>query len=912
VSNDEPRKARSRGPGSDRAAGVGRVGPVRLVAAIASGVLVFLAFPDWDLHPVLWLSLVPLLVAAEGLSAKQGFLLAWLAGFVTNAGGFHWMAGMLGEFGHLPMWISGCIACLQFAQQGLVFAIGVGVWRSLAVRNAPRTFSLWVSLWLGEAVMPMIFPWYFGNGVHLERWAVQIADLGGVHVVSALVFAVNVALADIVAGLALRRPPSLRFAIATIVAVGLTFGYSAIRIPQIEVEEAAAPKVKMGLVEGNIGIWEKEARYLGALEREQTLRHNLLLHQRMSAELEKQGVELIIWPESAYMPYGDASVRRTPDRFLAATSRGALLVSDGTHFSVLPPERIGLGASKPGPILSLASPRDDVRYLLHTPQDGGVEALLLDRNGARNVPLGDRAPAKVLATPAGDARGGLRPFFVLGDRGYASVVDPREPEPLRVSAPVDLDVRAAASNGLGETYAFGLRGAIARVTDSLVMREQSPALDIDFTAAAGDRYGSYVVAVGTAGTIVGRRGPGWGIERKPGTGPNLLGVHIEADGEMYAVGERGTLWKRSIEDRRHRWMPLTSGTAQDLLAVSGDDERRVLAVGRGGTALLSKDGGAFASFDTGTRDDLVALVGLPALPTDQIPRDAHLVQPSRAPVPPDAGVLQEVEADRGVLERDRSTPRRGFKAPLLFGAITYDGELPIRSSQCGRCFNSAVLIDGEGRIRGRADKVYLVPFGEYVPFGDRLPFLYDWIPEAGRYHPGEGATPIALPFGKFPEGCSICDRDALAGILVCYEDIIPSQVRRVAATGPNVFINMTNDAWFGPTAEPRLHRALAQMRAIEHRRWLVRSTNTGVSTFIDATGVLLQESDRTTAETLIADVPMLTSATLYGRLGDWPLVVLSVLAAWLFVRALRGPGSDTQRSGKGAPRARKARGAKGA
>jgi len=88
---------------------------------------------------------------------------------------------------------------------------------------------------------------------------------------------------------------------------------------------------------------------------------------------------------------------------------------------------------------------------------------------------------------------------------------------------------------------------------------------------------------------------------------------------------------------------------------------------------------------------------------------------------------------------------------------------------------------------------------------------------------------------------------------------------------------VTNDAWFGQTAEPYLHLALATFRPIEHRVALVRSTNTGVSVFVDAVGRIVQETRLTDAETLLWDVPMMQGGTLYSAVGD---VVAYAAVAW--------------------------------
>jgi apolipoprotein N-acyltransferase len=78
--------------------------------------------------------------------------------------------------------------------------------------------------------------------------------------------------------------------------------------------------------------------------------------------------------------------------------------------------------------------------------------------------------------------------------------------------------------------------------------------------------------------------------------------------------------------------------------------------------------------------------------------------------------------------------------------------------------------------------------------------------------------------------------------MICYEDILPGFGRKVAALHPHLLVNITNDAWFGDTAEPWEHLALSVFRAVESRTDLVRSVNTGVSAFVDANGRVMARS----------------------------------------------------------------------
>jgi hypothetical protein len=147
--------------------------------------------------------------------------------------------------------------------------------------------------------------------------------------------------------------------------------------------------------------------------------------------------------------------------------------------------------------------------------------------------------------------------------------------------------------------------------------------------------------------------------------------------------------------------------------------------------------------------------------------------------------------------------------------------------------------------------------------------------------------------------------------MICYEDIFPSFGRRVAKLGPNLLVNITNDAWFGNTSEPWEHMALSVFRAVELRLDLVRAVNTGVSTVITASGRVQAKTRavdpdegpaRPPPMTLLEDVAILPAATLYASLGEWfgGLCLLIVVALGVRARAQAGQPLQLQRIGEGA------------
>jgi len=145
-----------------------------------------------------------------------------------------------------------------------------------------------------------------------------------------------------------------------------------------------------------------------------------------------------------------------------------------------------------------------------------------------------------------------------------------------------------------------------------------------------------------------------------------------------------------------------------------------------------------------------------------------------------------------------------------------------------KLYNSAVLIDSSGELSDLYDKQYLVTFSEQIPlhgFLSKFKFLERQFERRHMSNFTPGTEAKTFKFGRYK-----------IGPMICFEDILPKLGRTMAAEKPNVFINITNDAWFGATAEPYQHLALAVFRTIEHRRPMVRAVNTGTYTFIDATG----------------------------------------------------------------------------
>jgi apolipoprotein N-acyltransferase len=194
----------------------------------------------------------------------------------------------------------------------------------------------------------------------------------------------------------------------------------------------------------------------------------------------------------------------------------------------------------------------------------------------------------------------------------------------------------------------------------------------------------------------------------------------------------------------------------------------------------------------------------------------------------------------------------GARGPILTGLVMtgYFGK-----------YNSAVIATSDGMISEPYDKMHLMWFGERVPFADYLPWLQRAFARGAGLRRGEHS--VLLESGP-----------VRAAVLNCLEDILPEAGREAMSVGPNLLVNLTNDAWFEGSAESELHLRLARLRTVELRRDLVRAVNLGPTTWVDAVGRVRARIAADRPGILVATPALLsTPATVYARLGDLPLTI---------------------------------------
>lgn len=184
-----------------------------------------------------------------------------------------------------------------------------------------------------------------------------------------------------------------------------------------------------------------------------------------------------------------------------------------------------------------------------------------------------------------------------------------------------------------------------------------------------------------------------------------------------------------------------------------------------------------------------------------------------------------------------------------------------------RVYNSSFLINANGELAGQYSKIYLVPFGEFVPLKSLFFFAGKVVPEISDFSPGETYTQFPLKGKTF-------------AVNICFEVVFPQLARTLCKDGAGLLVTITNDAWFGKTCAPYQHFAMAAMRSIETRRYLVRAANSGISGIIDPYGRVLKQTGIFVQDKFLAQVQFLEENTFYTKHGD-VLIYFSILVVFV-------------------------------
>ncbi len=204
---------------------------------------------------------------------------------------------------------------------------------------------------------------------------------------------------------------------------------------------------------------------------------------------------------------------------------------------------------------------------------------------------------------------------------------------------------------------------------------------------------------------------------------------------------------------------------------------------------------------------------------------------------------------------------RAANADFLLGVVAHTPR--------GAPLNSAVLVSPQGAALTRYDKIKLVPFGEFVPWP--LGLLAKHIStEVGDFQ--SGTEVVVSPVGTHK-----------IATFICYESVFPHLVRQFAANGAEALFNISNDGWFGKSAAREQHLRIVRMRAAENQRWILRSTNDGITAAIDPAGRVRMRLPSFVQMAAPAEFNFLEHQTFYTRHGDWFAALCAISSVALAV-----------------------------
>lgn len=207
-----------------------------------------------------------------------------------------------------------------------------------------------------------------------------------------------------------------------------------------------------------------------------------------------------------------------------------------------------------------------------------------------------------------------------------------------------------------------------------------------------------------------------------------------------------------------------------------------------------------------------------------------------------------------------------FLRPLAEAARRHNTDLiisvPVQEQTPTKKFNAVITLGGaEGIYR----KMHLLPFGEYLPLQPLSGFVLDWVNiKLGNFTPGTPDQPLLKAAG-YP-----------FITLICYEDVFGDLGIR-GLPDAAFLVNVTNDGWFGDSIEPHQHMQMARMRALETGRFLLRSTNTGVTAIVSPKGVIVRQAPSFQTTTLNGTITPMGGMTPYAYWGDHPVIAAIVV-----------------------------------
>ncbi|MFQ5768620.1 MAG: apolipoprotein N-acyltransferase, partial [Acidobacteriota bacterium] len=222
---------------------------------------------------------------------------------------------------------------------------------------------------------------------------------------------------------------------------------------------------------------------------------------------------------------------------------------------------------------------------------------------------------------------------------------------------------------------------------------------------------------------------------------------------------------------------------------------------------------------------------------------------------PESSTLEQIATSADLRHQLQDLADR-YKTVLVVGSV--------HQVEGGAYTNAAFMLLPHRGLVDRYDKVRLVPFGERVPFPSILFFIKPLVEAVGSFVPGKDLRPLGLRLPP-PAGQAW---PPPVGVVICYELAYPGLVAAEVRGGATFLATITNDAWFGESSAPYQHFAMAAVRAVETRRWLLRAANTGISGLISPRGEV------------VASTSLFQSALVEGRIIPHHDLTLAVRWPW--------------------------------
>jgi len=212
------------------------------------------------------------------------------------------------------------------------------------------------------------------------------------------------------------------------------------------------------------------------------------------------------------------------------------------------------------------------------------------------------------------------------------------------------------------------------------------------------------------------------------------------------------------------------------------------------------------------------------------------------------------------------------KATIVAGNLSSDPGVTPTGQPTLNEYNSGSIISPEGNFIGRYDKIHLVPFGEYTPYSNLLFFAHHLTQNVSDFSRGKERKVFSTDGHRF-------------SVFICYEAVFADEIRHFAKNGAEVFVNISDDAYYGDTSAPWQHLNMARMRSIENRRWILRDTNTGITAAINPQGRVTQSVPRHIFTSLAANYGYISEQTFYTKHGDIFGYLCVIITLAIVVRA---------------------------